>query len=154
MHATTQFQLDLASELLAVSNNIAALHASRFRKLHPAEPLPHCAKCGSFLPSTRIIRHQKRKACGTCANIQDTPVDRGNAVLFPRVKKAKSSTQMPAPQMPAQSPPPVATSSQPRPKKKKSGLREMLDRNKDKQAKEKIGKTERGGLADFLSGLQ
>jgi len=201
MSSTTKYQLSLPFVLLPASPALVALHATRARILHPTESAfldsTHCVKCGSYLDGKVFpIKRQKSskglkvmtRTCGACGFGHKISMDRGNASSFPRTRKSRTATSVPAdllPEVKSQtsavehpsnlqpSPPafssnlrtalpnPTASSSQPttpvrsksRPKKK-SGLQDMLSRNREKEAKARQEKHEgQGGLAAFLSGL-
>ncbi|KZP32995.1 hypothetical protein FIBSPDRAFT_882288 [Athelia psychrophila] len=105
----TRFHSDLASTLLAVSPHLAALHATR-GGVRDAE---HCTRCGWHLPAVRLLRVGKgpqgrvrRALCAACGHAGDTVVQRGNAVLFPRVKKKKKRDNVPVRDNEAPAPPP------------------------------------------------
>jgi RNase P subunit RPR2 len=123
-------------------------------------------------------RRVMRRTCVVCGFSHELPVDRGNAASFPRTRKAKASTQpvqklskvVEYPSLP--SPSPSIGSSNPRSApnpspsdhsasarsklrgRKKSGLQDMLSRNREKEAKQPEARSEGlGGLEAFLSGL-
>ncbi|KAI0719571.1 hypothetical protein C8T65DRAFT_736517 [Cerioporus squamosus] len=116
--ATAQFQLAVPSLLATLSPSLAALHATRARRLHPphvhaALAGTHCARCGYPLlasnSQTRSIRKKRRPgsgpstprrllrmSCGCCGHDEDVPLAVDGAPTFPkvrdRVKRKSSST--------------------------------------------------------------
>lgn len=211
---TTKYQLSLPFALLAASPSLAALHATRARILNPTESTfldaTHCLKCGSYLLNAdgkvTIERPRKRRkgvakgdkaitsvlkrTCGVCGFRDDVPVDRGNASLFPKIKKGATpslptessqlfefttkalgnpnfdrpssqprsssvaSSTHPAPTLPLHPPQPLPPARSKNRSKKKSGLQDMLLRNKEREEKERLKENHgQGGLAAFLSGL-
>ncbi|EPQ59428.1 hypothetical protein GLOTRDRAFT_91025 [Gloeophyllum trabeum ATCC 11539] len=109
--ATTKYQLALPFLLQSVSPGLAALHASRARRLHPEDSTlheTHCARCGTFFgdgrSDVRVVRQCKRRkvpgsgessgrsqakrvlktTCGTCGRVQERVVEAGNARNFPK----------------------------------------------------------------------
>ncbi|KAF7977422.1 hypothetical protein HWV62_3566 [Athelia sp. TMB] len=85
----SSFSADLARALLPISPHLAALHAARGR-VHEH----HCRRCGDYLPRVRLVRagtgRVKRSTCAACGHAENTPLDRGNASLFPRVKRRQN----------------------------------------------------------------
>ncbi|TFK43478.1 hypothetical protein BDQ12DRAFT_675047 [Crucibulum laeve] len=222
-NVTARFQKALPYTLLPLSPRLAALHTARARAQPHAASFPDsCSKCGTYASastshisvkrmkrstqfnasSTRVLR----RTCRACGDVIDTPLDTGNAALFPTSTAAKGKasrsqkeyTQIPPsletksrlPSLtPSASPVPTQRSASMQPtsrstypdpshpiaslnssksnpartsatqpkvgSKKRSGLQDMLSRNRDKeqreQSKNKAGKA--GGLAEFLSGL-
>ena len=127
-------------------------------------------------------RRVMRRICVVCGFSHELPVDRGNAASFPRTRKAKASATATQPVQKLfksaveppllLSPSPSISSSNPRSApnpsssdhsapahsklrgKKKSGLQDMLSRNREKKAKQLEERSEGlGGLEAFLSGL-
>ncbi|KAJ7228627.1 hypothetical protein GGX14DRAFT_413977 [Mycena pura] len=117
--------------------------------------------------------------CLVCGWVQALPISHGNAALFPRTRKGgarklESTSSVAAGKQPtlahqeatflrpttppttmqtiAPNLPEVGTSEKRRPKKK-GGLQSMLERNRERESKEKQSKTGPGGLAMFLSTL-
>ncbi|KAH9853489.1 hypothetical protein C2E23DRAFT_884669 [Lenzites betulinus] len=87
--ATAKFQLALPSLLTPVSPHLAALHATRARRLLPAHPSladAHCTRCGApFLPTggrTRAVRTQKQK------KKKRTPSKDGPAAVLRAVRRS------------------------------------------------------------------
>lgn len=160
---TVNYQLSLPLILLPASPALAALHATRVRVLHPTESAfldsTHCIKCGSYCTG-RTSKTRKlsqgggrvmTRTCEACGFRHETPVDRGNARLFTRRAQVESGTDQKLPvAQPEDALPSPAHPSRSRPMKK-TGLQEMLSRNREKEAKAREKKP--GGLADFLSGL-
>ncbi|KAK1236640.1 hypothetical protein PQX77_000192 [Marasmius sp. AFHP31] len=214
--ATKKFQTAFPT-LLGLTPQLAALHNSRALK-HRSEtavdaPFDVCSQCGAFLycqthfgneacqSTTRLLRTKSAQAekqranrvvqntCGNCGWLTERVVENGNAALFPRRKRGRTSTTrtsltssdvkptiLPpvthqddqiAPSIPSGpkplsqqsssiTPAPSSQASRSRPKKK-SGLQEMLARNREKEEKQKQSasaqKSQNSGLAAFLSGL-
>jgi hypothetical protein len=125
----------------------------------------------------QTLQNFQRRTCQTCGFCKDVPVGRGNASLFPKRKRTRvnhteevfapvvadsdQSVPQPPPQpltaaaapLPSRAAPDLPQRSKKRPKK--SGLQEMLSRNREKE-KERQLVQESGseGLASFLSNLQ
>ena len=177
--ATAKFEQALPLVLLPVSSQLAALHTARTSQ----PPLPYtCSRCGSELAiSTRVKRstsntHLLHTVCGVCGGSTSIVIDQLPAKGFPSWRKLKSQARPPhsrpiqslhpTSDMKAEvhatvtSPPisrPTGVQHQPsqvtRPKKK-PGLQELLQRNRDK-AKNRTQKeeTKQAGLSAFLSTL-
>lgn len=170
--STIKFRQALPYALFPASPALAALHAHRARLLHPDYAPPHptsCLRCGSLLvqqprsfvnkKSTRI----HRSSCRICRGATDTPLPKA---AFPPTRRHRTIpaqspltiTQpipsIPPPKSPPKPPSPVPSKSRP---KKKSGLQNLLARNRENEEKErqkqKQNNTQLGGLAAFLSDL-
>lgn len=178
--ATAKFQLALPYALLPISPSLSALHSLRVRSSDNACRQCGCAMHRGE-SSVRTIRMKASRAiqttCLVCGWVQTLPVARGNAALFPRTRKggARSSNvveeativpdekPLPTPvKEPSKNPPilhqpgPAIVVAPPLPKsrpKKKGGLQSMLERNKERQSKEKSTGSGPGGLAMFLNNL-
>ena len=117
-------------------------------------------------------RRVMQKSCRSCGFVSRLPLEPGNAVIFP--KRSKGNKPAALPQKPVVEPPipiptPVASTSQtsaspsPTPdsnlpksktRKKKSGLQDLLARNRARQEQEKNSTAQaRNSLASFLGGL-
>ena len=108
-NATTpaSFQRALPFLLAPISPSLAALHATRVRRLSPADPTlagTHCARCGYPLlasgSQTRSVRKKRkrstnggqsaptriiRRSCRVCGHDEDVPVDAvADAPTFPK----------------------------------------------------------------------
>lgn len=182
--ATVKFQQALPYALLRVSPSLSALHTSRVRKLAGTvtpQQLDSCARCGTFFhvsdSSTRITRLNRptrtclQSKCGQCGWLNEFAVTCGNASLFPRRKRGSSityekqktisSAAPPAPEpKPIDQPVPVAATSAglvskaKSRAKKRTGLQEMLARNREKEQRAKVAPAEpQSGLAAFLDSL-
>lgn len=151
--------------LITTSQSLTALHTSRARKLASESDsldTTHCTTCGSYLfngqGSVRLVTVAKRsrvlrRSCERCGSVNDAPVSKGNASLFPRTRKHMPAHGLTPPaeiRPPSPSPDPSTFRSRP---KKKSALQDMLDRNREKQAREREQANQSGGLAAFLSAL-
>lgn len=181
---TIRFQHTLPYLLYSVSPQLAALHATRARRLSPHQiqsPSSTCPKCGAYLlagnSSTRSLRLHSgkpphcralRRLCFACGGVQitrfdvtDTPVALASSTMLthaspspslPLVDVPRKSKLGPSPTLPC---PPPAISQQPKSRpKKKTGLQDLLSRNREKEQKEKNSKPgAQGGLAAFLEGL-
>jgi len=141
----------------------------------------HCINCGFYFTHADIQRptwksssqRVMKRTCRACGFRHEIPVDSGNAGLFPSTRQLQlslhplSEKTHPKPEAsslplssssvgshriarPSPTLPPVSKSRA----KKKSGLQDMLSRNREKEAKQREAKNEElGGLAAFLSGL-
>lgn len=176
--ATLKFQQSIPYLLLPVSSQLAALHTIRARASIPYT----CSRCGSAASSTRSKRNATEHrvistTCSSCGTVTSFPIGPGNAASFPSwKKKARSSTgkeqgQSPTPLVSTPTKPttpvpglmvttnPVAAQSQKvqpqnaKTVKKKPGLQEMLQRNRDKDQRTKADQTKSTGLSAFLSTL-
>lgn len=129
--------------------------------------------------SSERVRRVIRRTCGICGSSHDIPIDSSSDSLFPRIRKNITAISTPTTRyQPSEealetskrslSPPqsssvgshnakPTVPSAQRRSKsraKQKSGLQDMLSRNKEKLAKQdKVEGEGQGGLTAFLSGL-
>ncbi|KAJ7047310.1 hypothetical protein C8F04DRAFT_1058397 [Mycena alexandri] len=200
--ATAKFQEALPYALLSVSPSLSALHSVRIGSSNPSS----CQRCGCALhrgeSSVRTVRRpniSKARAiqttCMRCGFQWESPLARGNAVLFPRTKKTRtinpeatvvylpeeraavSKVQEPSRQSIAVEKRPITQQAAPSPvpsakpgigiatklsgaprstpksrPKKKGGLQSMLERNKERESKEKQNGSG-GGLAMFLNNL-
>ncbi|KAI0081757.1 hypothetical protein K474DRAFT_1768354 [Panus rudis PR-1116 ss-1] len=119
---TVKYQFALPYALHAISPALAALHASRARLLHYPDPVcdilaaSHCIRCGTYLldgsGEIRTVREPPKKkrrtstgqdakrmlrrTCGVCSYQNDTPIERGNASAFPRVRRRKNAARDPS----------------------------------------------------------
>ncbi|KAF8529141.1 hypothetical protein BU17DRAFT_80331 [Hysterangium stoloniferum] len=125
-------------------------------------------------PPQRVIE----RTCTACRFIHIVPISRGNAALFPASRKNKSGPAEPnfplvplLAQIPPSLPPPPPPPSTPHTRrsgalpdvliskrnKKKSGLQELLARNRQKQEQENkkldASRGKPGTLSSFLDGL-
>ena len=119
----------------------------------------------------------QRRTCQTCGFCKDVPVGRGNASLFPKRKRTRinhteevsapvvADSDQSAPQLPPQSltdaatPPPSRSvldlPQRTKKRPKRSGLQEMLSRNREKEKERQlVQESGSDGLASFLSSLQ
>ena len=170
---TAHYQRIIPFALLHPSPGLAALHASRSRLLDPT-PLQatHCSKCGSFLlggqgdirvqrlpvkkkkggPAPRVLRI----TCSRCGSHDDLPLERGNAALYPKRKRVPDVTTV-QPTMPTPSTACVTPALPKARLKKRSGLQDMLLRNRmkvEKEREEREKESSSGGLAVYLAALQ
>ena len=166
--------------LLKVSQQLAALHTTRARLVDPTTTtattttttITHCIKCGHFLFNGRgqhrtVRKHNNtvlQRTCLTCGFRQHIPLERGNASLFPKRRTRTSHSPPVFPAVPAvpMSPPEKSskqvadtTSSRAKTRRnKRSGLQDMLSRNRQNELKNQQKKCdEHSGLAAFLGGL-
>lgn len=172
---TVRYQQKLVFELLKVSPRLAALHATR-GQLHSTT---HCLKCGSYLfngdGQTRVTRMNRKargsqnsvpprhlhRSCRICGWKHDTPIDRRGAPLSLASPPASTATApivvpervttLPSLTETQSSVPPSKTRS----KKKKSGLQDLLSRNREIEKARSGQQQGQGGLglAAFLNGL-
>ncbi|KAJ6599007.1 hypothetical protein DFH09DRAFT_20948 [Mycena vulgaris] len=180
--ATAKFQQALAYALLPVSPSIAALHSARVKE-YSSNSCRQCG-CALHRgeSSVRTIRAKGsnraiQTTCLVCGWVQTLPVARGNAALFPRTRRPGAQSgverngvhetgvvQKPVvtPEVPPAPAPPLRAPQQPNPTpavpksrpKKKGGLQSMLERNKERQSREKqSGNGAAGGLSMFLNSL-
>ncbi|KAJ7498863.1 hypothetical protein FB451DRAFT_12895 [Mycena latifolia] len=121
--------------------------------------------------------------CLVCGWVQTLPAARGNAALFPRTRRRGAQSRVESnvireatvvldekkplgmqqvaspvkatPTNPQQASPAVKSTTLPKPRpKKKGGLQSMLERNKERESREKqSGNGTGGGLAMFLNNL-
>lgn len=75
-----QYQSILPDYLLSISPNLAALHASRHRRLNGGATLPHsCSRCGHLLPATRVGMSSGNlkvtQYCNACGVKSRPPID-------------------------------------------------------------------------------
>jgi hypothetical protein len=150
--------LDMVNNvLLKVNHRLAAVHAVRARRI---DSTTHCTKCGSFLLNgdgeIRIGRKDRRrryhpsatrvlqKKCRSCGHCQEVTFSRGD------VKGDSPSPTRPQPQQPVA----VAVTQKKRPKK--TGLQDMLSRNREKEQGRLQAKKvqESSGLAAFLTSIE
>lgn len=172
---TSKFRDALPYAVLRVAPGLAALHSTKGRGEE------WCFKCGSYLLSgnaeiqvTRMKKRKRamaltrllRKTCRCCGWSNDTPIA---AQPPPSVSRTSSlnvesqpiKTLPPLPATPPIQKQPMLSSTylppaQPKLRsKKKTGLQEMLSRNRQKteQAQQNREGQVSGGLAAFLSGL-
>ncbi|KIK06650.1 hypothetical protein K443DRAFT_673933 [Laccaria amethystina LaAM-08-1] len=158
--STLKFQQSLPFVLLTVSSELAALHTSRARRHHPYNTSNTCKKCGyqldagfshrRFLSHTPTSPSLLRTLCHACGGVQLVPLDKVPESLSildsPPTTSTdhSSSTQLPVTQ---------ATSLQPKVRsRKKTGLQELLSRNRERQ-KDQSRCQDGSGLAAFLGGL-
>ncbi|EPT03774.1 hypothetical protein FOMPIDRAFT_1115854 [Fomitopsis schrenkii] len=105
--ATAKFQLALPYILGPVSQGLAALHASRARKLHPSDPTlrtTHCPACGADYidggGEYRSVRHNGKRgrvkredkrclqiSCGVCGHCEELPIEQDGTSSFLQVRK-------------------------------------------------------------------
>ncbi|KDR83685.1 hypothetical protein GALMADRAFT_133107 [Galerina marginata CBS 339.88] len=180
MDATFKFQQALPFALLPVSTQLAALHTART----PSQSFPYsCSRCGSELTtSTRVKRsghntHPLRSisaTCYACGGVSSILVDRGNATNFPARRKLDSRAiplqhMLQEPVTPLLSPSREGPADRPTSakspterlmqgaqfkSKKKSGLQEMLQRNREQEKKRTKAEDKKpAGLSAFLSTL-
>ncbi|KAJ6485114.1 hypothetical protein C8R47DRAFT_548046 [Mycena vitilis] len=181
--ATARFRAALPFALLPVSPSLSALHSARTRS--SSNSCQHCGCVlhrGESSVRTTRSRASKTRAiqttCLACGWVQKLALARGNAASFPRTRKAGAKgraivhatiVDVPASKPPiqqAQEPsdrsprikppqaPPASTPAKSR-SKKKGGLQSMLDRNKERESRDKkqSGDGHGGGLAMFLNNL-
>ncbi|KAJ7682745.1 hypothetical protein DFH06DRAFT_1162034 [Mycena polygramma] len=182
--ATARFQAALPFALLPVSPSLSALHTTRTRSSSNSCQQCGCVlhRGESTIRTTRS-RVSKSRAiqttCLACGWVQKVALARGNAALFPRTRKAgakgsaivhativdmpdtkptiqeaqEPSSDHPPRIKPPQAPP-ALTPAKSR-SKKKGGLQSMLDRNKERESRDKkqSGNGHGGGLAMFLNNL-
>ena len=105
LSSTVNFQLAVPHLLAPVAPSLAALHATRARRLYPSDPLfsgTHCVKCGTpFIVSdgqtrsTRKRRHTTkssdgtivravRRSCRSCGHEEDVHLGAACAPAFPK----------------------------------------------------------------------
>ncbi|KAH9938168.1 uncharacterized protein B0H18DRAFT_965886 [Fomitopsis serialis] len=113
--ATAKFQLAIPYVLGAVSPGLAALHASRARRLHPTDPTlrtTHCPACGAgYLDgggeyrSVRSNGEQRRVSlkaetppnrflhisCGVCGHREELPIEQDGAPSFLPPRKRRKT---------------------------------------------------------------
>ncbi|KAJ7180160.1 hypothetical protein C8R43DRAFT_971961 [Mycena crocata] len=143
--------------------------------LHRGESSVRSIRCKT--KSKAVVMRALQTTCLVCGWVQKLPIARGNAALFPRtraqcaesnarISKApdksplvkeleieESARESPVQGNAQSGPKPLASIPKSRPKKK-GGLQSMLERNKDRQLKEKqSGNSPAGGLAMFLNNL-
>jgi len=172
--ATAKFAQALPFALAPVSAQLAALHTARTRSQQPYS----CTRCGSQLTlrvrSGRQSRGSARAistTCSVCGGVSNTAVQEGNAAAsFPSRKRrrvtepdlnlSQTKVQEQLPQVPApvvETAPTIthpAQASQPIKPKKKPGLQEMLQRNREKEKKRaQTDQAKPAGLSAFLSTL-
>lgn len=160
--ATIKFRHSLPYAIFPASPPLAALHAARARSLHshdlPQDPLS-CSRCGSLLSlqhSATLVNKKRsnriyRRSCYICG----TPIDsRLPKTVFPPTRKHGTITALPP--ISIAQPPPQTTITRSRPKNK-SGLHQLLARNRENEEKErqrqKQSDSQFRGLAAFLSDL-
>ncbi len=171
--STLKFRHALPYAIFPASPTLAALHASRARSLHsdhlPKDPLS-CSRCGSFIPlhhPTTYVNNKRsnrvyRRSCRMCGAAEDSLLPKP---AFPPTRKHRTITTLPLPQTIASSEPPPkphlpalqsTATSKSRPKNK-SGLQQLLARNRQNEEKErqkqKQADSQFSGLAAFLSDL-
>lgn len=95
--ATRKYRVSLPYTLLSISPSLAALHTTRFRRLHPETSdvlnCSHCEQCGAYVfdgqGSTLLVRQKRknkrskssshfqrvsRRTCHVCGFTVDTPI--------------------------------------------------------------------------------
>ena len=169
--ATVKFQQALPFCVFPVSSQLAALHA-----VSQSCPVPDsCKSCGSYLSThVRVVRNRKHSrvitsSCNACGKVHSTPLHKGNSTSFPPRKGKASTLHTPSNPIPDIALQPnqasIASSSAvsiTKPSKplstkesnKKSTLRDMLKKNREKEQRHSnMSKTSSGGLSAFLSTL-
>ncbi|PPQ94022.1 hypothetical protein CVT25_009870 [Psilocybe cyanescens] len=180
--ATTKFEQAIAFAILPVSSELAALHTSRTRSHSHLYSCFRCGT-DLTTSGTRLVRskrsatrplHVLSTSCHACGEIALTPVDTGNAGRYPPCRKSsqiflsKHVTQKRAPSpssaifpkvpspSPAKLPIPNLTPNLQvyKTSKKKFGLQQMLQRNREKEQKRTQTEAAKpAGLSAFLSTL-
>ncbi|KAF8812496.1 hypothetical protein BYT27DRAFT_7182940 [Phlegmacium glaucopus] len=91
--ATVKFQQALPFSVFPVSSQLAALHA-----ISQSSPVPDsCKSCGSYLTThVTVVRNRRQSrgvttTCNVCGRVHSTPLQKGNATIFPS-RKRKTST--------------------------------------------------------------
>ena len=166
--ATVKFQQALPFCVFPVSSQLAALHAV-------SQPVPFpdsCKSCGSYLSThVRVVRNRQQSrvitsSCNACGRIHSTTLHKGKSTTFPP-RKRKASTLHPSPNPDIASSPNKASlastsavsSAKPsiplnaKENNKKSALRNMLTKNREKEQMRSNMQTREGGLSAFLSTL-
>lgn len=111
--ATAKFQLALPYILGPVSQGLAALHASRARKLHPSDPTlrtTHCPACGADYidggGEYRSVRHNGKRgrvhreaktqpkrclqmSCGVCGHREELPIEHDSTPSSLQLRKKR-----------------------------------------------------------------
>lgn len=181
--ATLKFRHSLPYAIFPASPPLAALHAARARSLHshdlPQDPLS-CSRCGSLLSlqhSVTLVNKKRsnriyRRSCYICGTSINSLLPK---TVFPPTHKHGTITALPPisiaqpppqtitqseltpnlnPRSPSSPQPTATTRSRP---KKKSGLHQLLARNRENEEKErqrqKQSDSQFRGLAAFLSDL-
>ncbi|KAF8913952.1 hypothetical protein CPB84DRAFT_1757999 [Gymnopilus junonius] len=175
--ATSKFEQALPLVLLPISAPLAALHSARAS--HPYLPYV-CSRCGSELTSrTRVKRsksntHAVQTVCDVCGGTTSIIIDPLAAKEFPSWRKLRSQALRPRPRTQPQvigtdsnvegpSTPSLVSKVSKTPatlqhlntkSKKKAGLQELLQRNRDKEKKRtRTEEAKPAGLSAFLSTL-
>lgn len=181
--ATVKFAQALPFVLLPASSHLAALHTASARPAIPAA-CPRCGADATF-QHTRIARRSKQTrviltTCAACDGVVSAPFPSGTLPSF-NARKPKSIAEVPSSQLLVQAssvpvsdqlnlapkavtpvaavsanrPPPATLGSSNNKNKKKSGLQQMLERNREKERHKAnaADAKQSSGLSAFLSAL-
>lgn len=171
--ATVKFAQALPYNILPVSRELAALHATRTVREHSSHPHYFCSRCGAHpIPRTKVARsrslrgsgssHIVTSTCPACGHESQASFQKGDVSAFPSVRKRRQTASKTSHEIQpslTSGLPPMAPSSESQPlhadgskQKKKTGLAEMLQRNREKE-KTRAAKPTTTGLSAFLSTL-
>jgi len=164
-----KFQRALPFCVFPVSPQLAALHnISQSSPVHDS-----CKSCGSYLSThVTVVRNRQhsrviKTTCNACGRVHSIPLQKGNSTTFPS-RKRKASTPIPIPDISlpllstnqslitSTTSTPAASStklSKPLKNNKKSGLHDMLKKNREREQEQKRAETSSGGLSAFLTTL-
>ena len=169
MDPTAKFEQAISLVLLPVSPQLAALHTSRTNSHSQCS----CTRCGSNLTTTtRLVRSKRKRnaspsrailaSCSACGAMNLSPIENAPASSLPYGKRTASlpvpdhPTQVSlssivSPQMAPSAPFPLSANQPTAKKTNKSGLQEILQRNRDRERKRV--KTTETSLSAFLTSL-
>lgn len=177
---TLKFRQALPFSLFPVSSRLAALHTVSQSSAIPNS----CQCCGSYpITHVTVMRNRQQSrviitTCNACGKVHSTPLHKGNSTAF-QSRKRKASTLLVSSNHIANISPPLLPTNQPsfastssgtvvspgfsieptkplstKANKNKSGLHDMLKRNREKEQKRSnMPKTTPGGLSAFLTTL-
>ena len=165
-----KFQQALPFCVFPVSSQLAALHA-----ISQSFPVPDsCKSCGSYLSThVTVVRNRQHSrvitsSCNACERVHSTPLSKGNSTAFPPRKRRANTRHTSSNSISDIALPPnqasfasTSAASPTKPSKslstkennKKSRLRDMLKKNRERERRHSNMPETSSGLSAFLSKL-